>query len=57
LKDPPCSQINRIKIVNKGILPKAIKRFNAISTKIQRHLFSELEMKMSFLFKATNNSG
>jgi hypothetical protein len=38
----PCSWISRIKEVEIAILPKAIYRFNAISTKISKPFFTNL---------------
>ena len=45
-KDIPCSWIGRTNIVKMTILPKAICRVNAISTKVPRIFFAELQQNI-----------
>ena len=42
-KDLPCSWVGRINIVKMAILPKAIYRFNAMTSKISAKFFTDLE--------------
>ena len=42
-EDTPCSWVERIKIAQITILPRAIYRFNAIAIKISMALFSDLK--------------
>ena len=43
IKEIPCSRIGKITIVKMSIPPKVIYRFNAISVKITKALFTEIK--------------
>ena len=45
LKDLPFSWLGRSNIINTAMLPKAIYRFNSVSTKIPTQFFTNLERK------------
>jgi hypothetical protein len=51
-KDPPCSWIGRINIVNLAILPKPIYRFSAIPINITTQFFKHMKREIhKFIWK------
>ena len=51
-KDLPCSQISRINIVTRAILPKVINRFAMVPIKIPTQFFTDLERTiLNFVWK------